>query len=114
MIRELDIHEIAHVSGGGLLDIKFGLNNLSLRAHTNGAIWGALDGALTGLAIGGKWGGAGGFLFGGVAQLVGWVGSAIIGGAAGGAVGWIYGQPVVANLANSYRNAPALSGNPGH
>lgn len=115
MIRELHLHEIDYVSGGGLLDFKFGLNNLSLRAHADGAIWGAIDGALTGFALGGKWAGAGGFLVGGISQLAGFALSGIVGGIGGGVAGWwVFGQAPIANLTNSFRNSSALGGNTAH
>jgi len=86
-MRTLQQNEIKNVSG----------------ATFEGAIWGLIDGAATGMAIGGKWGGAGGFGFGGLAQLVGLIIPTIMGGVAGAAVGAMTDETTIAALVKEYR-----------
>ena len=68
-MKELNDIEVTCVSGGTL----------------SGMIVGAVDGAATGMAIGG--GGAGGFGFGALSQLVGLIVPTAMGAIAGGTVG---------------------------
>lgn len=66
-MKELNDIEVTCVSGGTL----------------SGMIVGAVDGAATSMAIGGKWGGAGGFGFGALSQLVGLIVPTAMGAIAG-------------------------------
>lgn len=96
-MKELTQHEVDLISGA---DIK-------------GMIWGVMDGALTGIAIGGKWAGAGGIGFGAVAQLVGAIVGPIMGATASGIIGLMYGTETVAKFAAHYRETLG-PGNVGH
>ena len=86
-MRELNVQEVEVVNGATL----------------DGAIWGIVDGAATGMSIGGKWGGAGGFGFGGLAQLVGIIVPTALGAVAGGVAGLMTDRQTVADVAQSYR-----------
>ncbi|WP_034917882.1 hypothetical protein [Erwinia sp. 9145] len=86
-MRNLSVVEVSAVSGGDL----------------EGAIWGLFDGMATGMSIGGKWGGAGGFIVGGISQLFGLIIPTIMGGIAGFAIGAITDVSTVAALIADYR-----------
>ncbi|WP_312829421.1 DUF5862 family protein [Pantoea anthophila] len=79
--------------------------NVVIGADMEGAIIGLFDGAATGMAIGGKWGGAGGFIVGGISQLFGLIIPTIMGGLAGFVVGAITDTETIQNLLTEYRNA---------
>jgi hypothetical protein len=68
-----------------------------------GAIFGLFDGASTGMSNGGKWGGAGGFGFGALSQLVGLIVPTIMGGAPGFVSGIILGYDNTSALLADYR-----------
>ena len=62
-----------------------------------------LDGISTGMAIGRKWGGAGGIIFGAVSQLVGLVVPGIMGGVLGFVGGITLGYDATGLLLKDYR-----------
>ncbi|MGU2198175.1 DUF5862 family protein [Pseudomonas aeruginosa] len=66
-------------------------------------IVGAVDGAATGMAIGGKWGGAGGFGFGALSQLVGLIVPTAMGAIAGGTVGLFTNAETAVGYLGQYR-----------
>ncbi|WP_312742128.1 MULTISPECIES: hypothetical protein [Enterobacteriaceae] len=86
-MRELSNTELSNVAGGDLI----------------GALYGLVDGAATGMAIGGKWGGAGGFGFGALSQLVGLIVPTIMGGFFGVVVGGITNTQTVSSIIADYR-----------
>ena len=87
-MRTLTIEEMNATSGGDLA----------------GAIIGMFDGAATGMAIGGKWGGAGGFIVGGIAQLFGLIIPTIMGAGLGFVMGAATDSQTVLDLLADYRN----------
>ncbi|MDT0177633.1 hypothetical protein Q9R34_16510 [Enterobacter sp. BRE11] len=62
-----------------------------------------LDGFSTGMAIGGRWGGAGGIIFGAVSQLVGLAIPCLMGGVLGLVSGVTLGYEATSQLLNDYR-----------
>ncbi|BEL82575.1 hypothetical protein SM12BL3_38820 [Serratia marcescens] len=86
-MRELNVQEVEVVNGATL----------------DGAIWGIVDGAATGMSIGGKWGGAGGWGFGALSQLVGIIVPTAMGAVAGGVTGLLTDRETAANMIQSYR-----------
>ncbi|AZC32221.1 hypothetical protein C4K38_4269 [Pseudomonas chlororaphis subsp. piscium] len=86
-MKELSQHEVDLVSGA---DLK-------------GMIHGFWDGAATGMAIGGTWGGSGGFLFGALAQLGGITLAPIMGAAMGTSLGLIHDAKTVAGILADFR-----------
>lgn len=91
-MRELNVMEMDVVSGGLTMDQRW-----------EGLIWGAGDGILTGVAIGGKVSGAGGFIAGAVNQLVSAIIGIVGGGILGAAAGFMIGREGVAAVAQNYR-----------
>ncbi|ADO11272.1 MULTISPECIES: DUF5862 family protein [Pantoea] len=73
-------------------------------ADLQGAVIGMVDGAATGMAIGGKWGGAGGFIVGGISQLFGLIIPTIMGGVAGLVIGAATDTASVQSLLADYRS----------
>lgn len=86
-MRTLSFEEMNAVSGADLA----------------GAVIGLVDGAATGMAIGGKWGGAGGFGFGALSQLVGLIVPTIMGATTGLIVGAATDTATVQGLLADYR-----------
>ncbi|QIH04960.1 ABC-type transport system permease [Dasineura jujubifolia toursvirus 2a] len=82
------------------------------RQKLSGSIWGCLELGLTGYYIGMKWGGGGGWIAGGIAQLVGMVFPPIIGGIVGLVGGIIVDKPVIANITKDYRYSIGAGGIP--
>ncbi|ORM54449.1 hypothetical protein HA41_05530 [Pantoea conspicua] len=78
------------------------LNSVS-GADMAGALFGMMDGAATGMAIGGKWGTGGGWIIGGISQLVGIIVSPIMGGLLGLVVGAATDVDTVRELIADYR-----------
>ncbi|MGC0787559.1 hypothetical protein WKH27_19620 [Pantoea agglomerans] len=78
------------------------LNSVS-GADLAGAFIGMLDGAATGMAIGGKWGTGGGWIVGGIAQLVGIIVPTIMGGVTGLIAGAATDTETVMGLMADYR-----------
>ncbi|WP_034917884.1 hypothetical protein [Erwinia sp. 9145] len=96
-MRDLSISELQYISGAGPItqpDFAY-LDDLFLCM---------LDGMATGMAIGGKWGGAGGFIVGGISQLVGLIIPTIMGGALGLFSGLIIGKEATSQLLSDYRD----------
>ncbi|WDG77623.1 hypothetical protein PUP68_20040 [Pseudomonas chlororaphis] len=87
-MKELNQHEVDMVSG----------------ADFKGMLTGFFDGASTGMAIGGKWGGAGGWGFGALAQLVGLIVPTAMGAVAGSAIGLLHDSATVAGLMADFRD----------
>lgn len=94
-MKVLDENQVAQVSGGWAY---------SFGDAIEGSVWGAIDGAMTGMAIGGKFGGAGWWGFGSIAQLVGYAVTPFISGAAGAAIGFFYGRDAAADVIQNYRD----------
>lgn len=91
-MRELNIIEMDIVSGG-LTDTE----------RLEGVVWGFMDGAITGVAIGGKVSGSGSFITGAINQLVSAV-IGLVGGAFVGAVGgFMVGRDGIAERCVNYR-----------
>ncbi|WDG77625.1 hypothetical protein PUP68_20030 [Pseudomonas chlororaphis] len=88
-MKELNQHEVDLVSGA--LSIK-------------GMIYGLGDGAAAGMAIGGKWGGAGGWGWGGLAQLFGLIIPTGMGAVTGGIGGLLFGQEYIKEVIADYRD----------
>lgn len=103
-MRELEINEIVTVSGGLVT---------SPQEAFEGFMWGMIDGALTGMAIGGKFGGAGWWIAGSLAQLVGYSVTPFISGFLGAVAGALFGREAIAELAADFRNTVGV-GNLSH
>lgn len=88
-MRELSNIELSNVAGGDLA----------------GAIFGLFDGASTGMSIGGKWGGAGGFGFGALSQLVGLIVPTAMGGIFGFVTGAMSDTQTVSTILSDYRHS---------
>ncbi|MDV6869486.1 hypothetical protein FA549_16725 [Pseudomonas aeruginosa] len=86
-MKELNDIEVTCVSGGGLGDVYKR----------------QVDGPATGMAIGGKWGGAGGFGFGALSQLVGLIVPTAMGAIAGGTVGLFTNAETAVGYLGQYR-----------
>lgn len=96
-MRDLNIKEVEWVSGSGVLtgaDIDF---------IGEGILWGIGDGAMTGMALGGKYGGNGIWGFGALTQLIGYTVTPLIGAVIGGVLGMLYGRDVVAGMLAEFR-----------
>lgn len=93
-MRELNITEMNVVSGGAVL---------TQNERLEGALWGFMDGAITGIAIGGKVSGSGSFITGAINQLVsamiGFVGGAFLGTVGG----FMIGRDGIAERCLNYR-----------
>lgn len=72
-------------------------------AYMDQVLSNTLDGMSTGMAIGGKWAGAGGFIFGAISQLVGIIVPAMMGGVLGFVGGVTIGYEATGQLLNDYR-----------
>lgn len=91
-MRELNIVEMDTVSGG-----------LTQNERLDGALWGFLDGAITGVAIGGKVSGSGSLITGAINQLVSAV-IGLVGGAFVGIIGgYMTGRDLIAEKFLDYR-----------
>ncbi|UIL52627.1 MULTISPECIES: Blp family class II bacteriocin [Pantoea] len=86
-MRTLSHEELNSVSGGDLA----------------GALFGMMDGAATGMAIGGKWGTGGGWIVGAISQLVGIIVPPIMGGALGLVIGAATDVDTVREVVADYR-----------
>lgn len=75
----------------------------SLKRHSGGILWGAVDGFATGMCLGGKYGGAGGWIVGGIAQGVSIIVGPIVGAIHGAIVGAMSNKEEVAELLKDYR-----------
>lgn len=95
-MRTLDQHEVSQVSGAWASSILDAIE---------GGIWGVIDGAMTGMGIGGKFGGAGFWGFGALAQLVGYAVTPFIAGIAGGLLGLTQGREQAAATIKHYRDS---------
>ncbi|MBS3046374.1 DUF5862 family protein [Enterobacter mori] len=93
-MRELKTTEMKMVSGGWAS---------SLSDAFAGLFWGAGDGAMTGMTIAGKFGGAGGFGFGGLSQLVGYAVTPVVSGIIGAIGGFMFGEKAIADVVKNYR-----------
>lgn len=93
-MRELKMTEISNVSGGSVS---------TFNEFFEGMLWGLGDGAMTGMSIAGKFGGAGGWGFGALSQLVGYALTPIIGGLVGAIGGAIFGRDMIAETLADYR-----------
>ncbi|HDJ1449162.1 TPA: hypothetical protein PP069_000845 [Serratia rubidaea] len=87
-MRELTNKELTDVSGGTL----------------DGMIWGIMDGIATGAGMV-KYATGGGWLAGGIAQLIGIVVAPAIGGIAAGLLGLLTDRQTVADYAAQYRES---------
>ncbi|QHM71149.1 hypothetical protein [Mixta intestinalis] len=103
-MRELTQIESQQISGAVVASMDEALE---------GFIWGLGDGAMTGMSIAGKFGGAGGFIVGGIAQLVGYALTPFIGGIIGGIGGAIFGRDMIADTLAHYRESVG-TGNVSH
>lgn len=95
-MRELKTTEMEMVSGGW---------SSSISDAIAGAIKGIGDGAMTGMAIAGKYAGAGGFGFGALSQLVGWAVTPFVGGAIAGIGGFMFGEKYITDLLKDMRDS---------
>lgn len=73
------------------------------RQRTTGAIWGIAEGALTGVYMAGKWGGAGGWIIGGLSELTGIIVCPVVGGVCGGILGAMTDKYTVCQWAKDIR-----------
>ena len=96
-MRSLSITEQQYVSGAAITKETW--------AYMDQLTMNVLDGMSTGMAIGGKWGGAGGFFFGAVSQLVGLIIPTMMGGALGLVGGIILGYEATGELLHDYRES---------
>lgn len=94
-MRELASNEMSEVNGAGAMEIFARMDQIFSNS---------LDGMATGMAIGGKYGGAGGFGFGALSQLVGLIVPTIMGGALGFVSGIILGYNSTSALLTDYRH----------
>lgn len=86
------------------LDVKFYRDRIrSVKNHLSGLVWGFSDGILTGYALGGKWGGNGGWIAGGITQLLGLFVSGFVTGIYGAFVGALTNRNEVGELLKDYR-----------
>ncbi|MCT2420071.1 hypothetical protein N1689_19680 [Pantoea sp. XY16] len=95
-MRMLSINEFQYVSGAAVITTE-------TWAYMDQVLSNTLDGASTGMAIGGKWGGAGGIIFGATSQLVGLIVPAIMGGILGMVSSITIGYEATGLLLNDYR-----------
>jgi hypothetical protein len=95
-MRELKITEMEMVSGGWASSIS---------DSVAGFFKGIGDGAMTGMSIAGKFGGAGGIGFGGLAQLVGWGVTPFVGAAIAAIGGAMFGEKYITDLLKDYRDS---------
>jgi len=91
-MRELTTVEYREVSGG-----------LTAEEMFEGFLWGVGDGAMTGMAIAGKFGNGGGWIAGAISNLVGYVVTPFVGGAIAGIGGAIFGRETIASVLQNYR-----------
>lgn len=93
-MRELNLDELTIVSGG---------QTLTQDDRLEGALWGFLDGAMTGVAVGGKVSGSGSLVTGAINQLVSAI-IGLVGGAFVGALGgFMIGRDGIAERCKDYR-----------
>ncbi|WP_312742131.1 MULTISPECIES: hypothetical protein [Enterobacteriaceae] len=96
-MRELALNEMSAVSGGvAAFSPEFFKRMDQIFSNS-------LDGMATGMSIGGKYGGAGGFGFGALSQLVGLIVPTIMGGTLGFVSGIILGYEKTTALLADYR-----------
>lgn len=96
-MRELALNEMSAVSGAGTFTPEIFTRMDQIFSN-------CLDGMSTGMSIGGKYGGAGGFGFGALSQLVGLIVPTIMGGALGFVSGIILGYDNTSALLADYRH----------
>ena len=94
-MRELNVMEMDFVNGGA---------DLTAAQRLDGAVWGFMDGMITGVAIGGKVSGAGGFIAGAVNQLVSAIIGIVGGGVFGAIGGYMVGREQIAAVCQEYRS----------
>lgn len=73
------------------------------RQRSTGTIWGIAEGAMTGVYMAGKWGGAGGWIIGGLSELTGIIVCPIVGGICGGILGAMTDKYTVCQWAKDIR-----------
>jgi hypothetical protein len=95
-MRILSQDELQCVSGAAVID-------MDTWKYMDQVLSNVLDGAATGMAIGGKWGGAGGIGFGALSQLVGIIVPAIMGGILGFVSSVTTGYEATGQLLSNYR-----------
>lgn len=101
-MRTLSIIELQQVSGASTITSE-------TWAYMDKVLSNTLDGAATGMAIGGKWGGAGGFGFGALSQLVGLIVPTIMGGVLGMVSSLTIGYEATNLLLKDYRQQFGVS-----
>ncbi|MFK8260167.1 hypothetical protein ACFL9S_20580 [Erwinia sp. AnSW2-5] len=94
-MKILSQHQIEQVNGAWASSVSDSIQ---------GALWGLGDGAMTGMAIAGKYGGGGGWGFGGLAQLVGYAFTPFVGGLIGSIGGLLFGRDKMASVLENYRS----------
>lgn len=82
------------------------------KQRCSGILWGVLDGSITGMCLAGKWGGAGGWIAGGITQGVGLVLGPIVFGGIGIIHGALSDRKVVSGLMKDYRYSIGSGGIP--
>lgn len=93
-MRELNTMEMNAISGAG---------DLTTNQRIEGAVWGFMDGLVTGVAIGGKVSGSGGFIAGAVNQLVSAIIGIVGGGLFGAIGGFMVGREDIGAVCHDYR-----------
>lgn len=73
------------------------------KQRLSGATFGAVEGFLVGISLGGKWGGGGGFVMGGVMQLLGAICGPCIGLPAGALLGLMSDKHILLQLMKDYK-----------
>lgn len=74
-----------------------------LKQRISGATFGAVEGFLVGISLGGKWGGGGGFIVGGIMQLLGAICGPCIGLPAGTLLGLMSDKHILLQLMKDYK-----------
>lgn len=84
------------------VDIDWKRRRSAILDHIKGCLIGFIDGFQSGLMLGVQWGGAGGFIFGGMSQL--WVGllTVPIASLHGGILGFITGEKEIKKIIKEY------------
>lgn len=100
-MRELNIVEMNAVSGGV---------TLTTEERLVGALWGVLDGAMTGAAVAGKVSGSGSWITGAINQLVSAAFGMVSGALSCGYQGFNYGRDAAAAWAADHRATHGSAG----